>query len=91
MPNFIAKKKLDGSVDILLNSFDDADKIKSLFDEKLNDAAISKPLPKKFKRFTLVGLEFKMSVDEVTDTIMEENKYWLDLIKSDDNMLSLIK
>ena len=89
MPTFITKKKLDGSVDILLNSFDDADKAKSVLDDKLNDATISKPLPKKFKRFTLVGLEFQMSVDEVTDAIMEENKYWLDLIKSDDNMLSL--
>ena len=88
IPKYTTKKKSDGSVDVILKSFEEADKAKSVLMEKFSETVVSKPLPEKFKKFTLVGPEFEMSTHEVVDSIADENS-WLNLKKVGDNMLAL--
>ena len=88
IPKYTTKKKSDGSIDVLLQSFEEADKAKSVLMEKMGGTLVSEPLPEKFKKFTLVGLEFEMTTHEVVDSIMDENS-WLNLEKVGDNTLAL--
>ena len=83
------KKKHDGSFDILFNSFNEANKAKKLFDEKLNNVKIGSPSLDSLSKFNLVGLTFEMDKCEVIQSIIDENKNWLDLVKISDDTLSL--
>ena len=50
------KKKSDGSIDVLFKNFDEAEKAKSLLEEKLGNDAVGHPSPDGLKRYHLVGL-----------------------------------
>ena len=89
VPDFTGRKKMDGSVDVLFKNFEDANKAKAILDNKLINAVINCPARAKQSRFNLVGLPFEMSVSEVVDALVEENKHWLDLRKSADNLIDI--
>ena len=87
MPEFSGRKKFNGSHDLLFKSYSDACKAKSVLDSKLKNCNIGQPKLNKLKRFNLVGLEFNMSLSEVTDSLVQENK-WLNLERvSDDTVI----
>ena len=75
VPEFIGRKKMDGSVDVLFGNFEDANKAKSILDDKLKNVVLNCPAPAKQSRFNLVGLPFEMDVSEVVDALVEENKH----------------
>ena len=89
MPFFNTRKNTDGTVDIMFDSFDDADKAKVILSDKISGAIIGDPCPAKLKRYKLEGFQFEMSTAEVTDSIIEDNRYWLDLVKTADNVVCL--
>ena len=89
LPVFSGQKRFDGSVDILLKSFDDASLAKDLLENKLQGLTVSPPIPNRMKYCSLVGLGFEMSVDDVTDSIIEENAHWMKLIKVSKNRIGL--
>ena len=89
VPEFTGKKKFDGSVDVLFDCFEKANSAKKYFDEHFADFTVSDPTPSKFEKFNLVGLGFEMTISEVIESMIDENKRWLDLIKISDNVLQL--
>lgn len=89
LPVLTSRRKLDGSIDALFNSYGDACKAKEIFEKNLSSLSSSKPLPSKFEKYRLSGLGFYMSVEDTVDAILEENKSWLDFDKISDSTLQL--
>ena len=89
VPEFTGRKKIDGSVEVLFKNFEDANKAKAILDDKLKNAVVNCPAPAKQSRFNLVGLPFEMGASEVVDALVDENKHWLDLKKSAENVVSI--
>ena len=67
MPDFSGRKRYDGTHDIVFKSYSDACKAKDVLDTKLENIQVGSPILDNMKKFNLVGLEFNMSVTEVTD------------------------
>ena len=87
MPEFCGRKKFNGSHDLLFKSYSDACQAKLMLDSKLNNFKIGKPKLDKLHRYNLVGLDFDMSLSEVIDSLVRENK-WLNLERvSDDTVI----
>ena len=80
------KKKSDGSIDVLFKNFDEAEKAKSLLEEKLGNDAVGHPSPDGLKRYHLVGLTFEMNTSEALESIIDENR-WLNLEKKTANTI----
>ena len=89
IPSFTGKKKADGCVDILFRSFEDANKAKVILDENLANAVVNCPAPAKLSRYNFVGIPFEMNESEVVDAIVDENKHWMDLQKSANNVVNI--
>ena len=89
MPDFTGRKNLNGSIDVLFKSFDDANKAKTILNDKLKGAVVDSPAPAKLTRFNLVGIPFNMSISDTVSSLVDENKHWLDLIKKDNNCVAL--
>ena len=89
VPEFSGKKKHDGSVDILFDDFQKAMEAKDYFDKNVEKLTVGNPSPSKFEKINVVGIGFEMSVPEVADAIIHENKHWLDLVKLSDNTVQL--
>ena len=83
-----AKKKSDGTIDVLFRSFSEAQNAKSILDEKLTDATVSHPSPDKSNRYHLVGLTFEMSESEVVQSLIDENP-WLNLEKASEDSIMI--
>ena len=84
MPEFSGRKKFNGSHDLLFKTYSDACKAKSMLDSKLNNCEIGQPKLDKLKRFNLVGFDFDMTLSEVTDSLVQENR-WLNLEKTSED------
>ena len=89
LPEFTGKKHSDDSIDVLFRNFEEANKAKTILENKLEGAIINDPAPAKMKRFNLVGFQLELNAEEVVDAIVTENKYWLDLEKSTKNVLTV--
>lgn len=90
LPAFSGRKKKDGSHDIIFKNLSDARKAKDILDEKISKfVAISSPEHDNLKKYRIVGLEFEMTVDEITESIIRENSSWLKLDKIKEGVIQI--
>ena len=89
MPTFTGKRNHNGSIDVLFKSFDDANKAKAVLDTNLKGAVVESPAPAKLVRYNLVGISFDMSIADVASSLVEDNTHWLNLVKKDDNSVTI--
>ena len=90
LPVFSGRRKKDGSHDVLFKSYEEACKAKDVLDKKLSDFAnISNPQHDNLKNYRIVGLEFEMSIDEITDSIIRENSSWLKMDKLKEGVVQI--
>ena len=89
LPTFSGRKKKDGSHDVVFKSYSDACKAKNILDKKLDNVIkVSIPKHDTLKKYRLVGLEFDMSTEEITDSIIRENS-WLNMEKIEENAIQV--
>ena len=75
MPDFTGRKNLNGSIDLLFKYFDDANKAKTILNDKLKGAVVNSPAPAKLTRFNLVGIPFNMSIPDTVSSLVDENNH----------------
>ena len=83
------KKKSDGSVDLLFDCFNEANKARKTLKDKLDSVVVSDPSLDRVNRCNLVGLTFDLTKAEALQCIIDENRSWIHFEKTSENTLMI--